>query len=55
MALFLLVIIIAIVTGLIGVLVKGLLYLLIVAIVLFLVNLVAFGFHAGHRARRPAR
>jgi hypothetical protein len=43
MALFLLVIIIAIVLGIIGAVAKGLLYLLIIGIVVFVLDLLIFG------------
>jgi hypothetical protein len=55
MALFLLVIIIAIALGIVGVVVKGLFYLLIIGIVLFVLNLVLGGLRAGRRRGRPAR
>lgn len=49
MRLFLFVIIIAIALGILGVVLKGLFYLLIIAIVLFLVNLVFAGVRFGKR------
>jgi hypothetical protein len=49
MALFLFVIIIAIALGILGVVLKGLFYLLIIAIVLFLANLVFGGIRLGKR------
>jgi hypothetical protein len=56
MALFLLLIIIAIALGIVGVVVKGLFYLLIIGIVLFLASLILSGLRMGrHRGRRPAR
>ena len=56
MALFLLVIIVAIVLGLVGVVVKGLLYLLFIGIVVFILDLVFFGARLGRRrANRPGR
>jgi hypothetical protein len=58
MALFLLVIIIAIALGIVGVVVKGLFYLLIIGIVLFLASLILSGVRMGRsrsRSRRPAR
>jgi hypothetical protein len=56
MALFLLVIIIAIGLGIVGVVVKGLFYLLIIGIVLFLGSLILSGVRMGRsRGRRPAR
>ena len=55
MALFLFVIIIAIVLGILGIVLKGLFYLLIIAIVIFLINLIIgsirYGRHRG--TRRP--
>ncbi|MGH2718027.1 MAG: hypothetical protein ACRDJU_05565 [Actinomycetota bacterium] len=56
LALFLLIVIIAIAIGLVGLLVKGLIWLLIIGIILFLLNLVVAGFRAGsRRASRPQR
>jgi hypothetical protein len=56
MALFLLVIIVAIALGILGVVLKGLFYLLIIGIVLFLVNVLIGGMRMGRRrGRRPAR
>jgi hypothetical protein len=56
MALFLLVIIIAIALGILGVVLKGLFYLLIIGIVIFVVNLILGGLRLGRRhAGRPAR
>jgi hypothetical protein len=49
MRLFLFVIIIAIALGILGVVLKGLFYLLIIAIVLFLANLVFAGVRFGKR------
>lgn len=54
MTLFLLLIILAIGLGIAGVVVKGLFYLLIIGIVVFLVDLVLSGIRMGRR-RRPAR
>jgi hypothetical protein len=55
-ALFLLLVIVAIVLGLVGVVVKGLLYLLIIGIVVFLGALVLAGLRMRRRpGRRPAR
>jgi hypothetical protein len=53
MALFLLLIVVALVLGIIGVVVKGLLYLLIIGAVVVLADLVFLG--ARLRRRRPAR
>ena len=55
MALFLLVIIIAIVLGLVGVVAKGLVYLLIIGIVVFILDLAVFGWRYRHRPARPGR
>lgn len=55
MALFLFVIIIAIALGILGVVLKGLFFLLIIGIVLFLVNLLVGGMWMGRRRGRPAR
>lgn len=56
MALFLLLIIIAIGLGIAGVVVKGLFYLLIIGIVVFLADLVMGGLRLGRRrGKRPAR
>lgn len=51
MALFLFLIIVAIALGILGVVLKGLFYLLIIAIVLFLANLVFGGIRLGWRRR----
>jgi len=53
MVLFLLLIIAAIVLGIIGVAVKGLLYLLIIGVVIFLCSFILLG--ATSRRRRPVR
>ncbi|MBV9025141.1 MAG: hypothetical protein JO362_15435 [Streptomycetaceae bacterium] len=49
MVLFLLFILVAIALGIIGAVVKGLFYLLIIGIALFLVNLFLSGLRLGHR------
>jgi len=54
MALFLLVIIIAIALGIIGVVLKGLFYLLIIGIVIFVANLILGGLRLGRRRARRA-
>ena len=54
MALFLLVVIVALALGIIGVAVKGLFYLLVIGIVVFLVDLVFLGGRLRGR-RRPSR
>jgi hypothetical protein len=53
MVLFLLLIIAAVVLGIIGVAVKGLLYLLIIGVAIFLCSFVLLG--ARSRRRRPVR
>jgi hypothetical protein len=53
MVLFLLLIIAAIALGIVGAVVKGLLYLLIIGVVIFLCSFVLLG--ARMRRRRPAR
>jgi hypothetical protein len=56
MALFLFILLVAVALGIIGVVVKGLFYLLIIGIVLFLINLVLSGIRLGHRrGSRPTR
>ncbi len=56
MVLFLLLVIVAVVLGFLGVLLKGLFYLLIIGIVVFLADLVISGLRIGRRrGRRPAR
>lgn len=51
MTLFLLIVLIAVVLGIIGVVVKGLIWLLIVGVVLFLLNLVLAGARLRGRGR----
>jgi hypothetical protein len=55
MALFLLFIIVAIALGIVGAVVKGLFWLLIIGIVVVIVDLVLFGTRLGRRSRRRAR
>lgn len=56
MALFLFILVVAIALGIIGVVLKGLFYLLIIGVVLFLANLVLGGMRMGRRrGSRPAR
>jgi hypothetical protein len=55
MVLFLLVILIAVALGIVGAVVKGLLYLLLAGIVIFVLALVFFGFRLRGRARRSSR
>jgi hypothetical protein len=54
MVLFLLLVIAAIALGIVGVVVKGLFYLLIIGIVVVLVDLIVVGVRLSRR-RRPAR
>lgn len=53
MVLFLLLLIVAIALGIVGAVVKGLLFLLIIGVVIFLLSFVLLGARA--RRRRPAR
>jgi hypothetical protein len=53
--LFLLLIIAAIALGIVGFVVKGLLYLLIIGIIVFLADLIFFGARLRGGRRRPAR
>ena len=53
MVLFLLLVIAAIALGIVGVVVKGLFYLLIIGIVVILVDLVLVGLRLGRRRRAP--
>jgi hypothetical protein len=55
MALFLFVIIVAIALGITGVVVKGLFYLLVIGVIVFLADLVLAGVRLGRRRSRPAR
>jgi energy-coupling factor transporter transmembrane protein EcfT len=55
MVLFLLVIIAAIALGIVGFVVHGLIYLLIIGVILLLADLVFFGARLGGRRRRPIR
>lgn len=56
MALFLLIVLVAVALGIIGVVVKGLIWLLIIAIVVFLLDLVLAGTRLrGGRSRRIIR
>ncbi|MFG2087050.1 MULTISPECIES: hypothetical protein [unclassified Spirillospora] len=56
MALFLFILLVAIALGIIGFVVKGLFYLLIIGVLLFLADLVLSGIRFGHRrASRPTR
>jgi hypothetical protein len=55
MALFFLFIIVAIALGIVGAVVKGLLYLLIIGIVVVIVDLVVLGARLSRRRARPTR
>ena len=55
MALFLLLIIVAIALGIVGVVVKGLFYLLIIGVVVVIVDLVVLGARMNRRRGRPGR
>ena len=55
MALFLLFIIVAIALGIVGAVVKGLFFLLIIGVVLLIVDLIVLGMRFGRRSRRPPR
>ena len=55
MVLFLLFIIVAIALGIVGAVVKGLFWLLIIGIVVVIVDLVLFGARLGRRSRRSPR
>lgn len=55
MALFLLFIIVAIALGIVGAVVKGLFWLLIIGVVVVIVDLVLLGTRLGRRGRRQAR
>jgi hypothetical protein len=55
MVLFLLLVIAAIALGIVGVVVKGLFYLLIIGIVVILVDLLVVGIRLSRRRRRPNR
>jgi hypothetical protein len=54
-AFFLFLVIVAIALGIVGVVVKGLLYLLVIGIVVFLVALLLGGLRLRRAGRRPAR
>ncbi|HEY5986717.1 MAG TPA: hypothetical protein VIV12_10110 [Streptosporangiaceae bacterium] len=55
MALFLLLIIVAIALGIFGVVVKGLFYLLIIGVVLLIADVVLVGVRLRRSGRRPGR
>jgi hypothetical protein len=55
MALFLLLIIVAIALGIVGAVAKGLFYVLIIGVVVLLADLVLLGVRLSRRGRRPGR
>jgi hypothetical protein len=55
MALFLLLIIVAIALGIVGAVVKGLFYVLLIGVVVLLADLILLGARLGRRGRRPGR
>jgi hypothetical protein len=55
MALFLLVLLIAVALGIVGVAMKGLLYVFAIGVVVLILDLVWLGFRHGRGGRRPAR
>ncbi|MGO9501890.1 MAG: hypothetical protein ACLPUO_10000 [Streptosporangiaceae bacterium] len=55
MALFLLLVIAAIALGIVGTVVKGLIYLLIIGIVVLIIDLILLGFRLSRRGRGPGR
>ncbi|MEU1016122.1 hypothetical protein [Streptomyces sp. NPDC005898] len=55
MALFLLLVIVAIVLGIIGLVAKGLFYLLVIGVVVLVADLVLLGLRLGRRRRRLPR
>lgn len=55
MVLFLFLVIVAIGLGIAGVVAKGLFYLLIIGVVLFVADLVLLGWRLSHARRRPPR
>jgi hypothetical protein len=55
MSLFLFFVIVAVALGIIGVVVKGLLFLLLIGIVVFVLDLVLLGARFRGRRRRPSR
>lgn len=55
LALFLFVVVVAIALGIIGAVVHGLLYLLVIGIIIFLLDFVLLGGMLRNRRRRPAR
>lgn len=54
MAFFLFVVLVAVALGIIGFVIKGLLFLLVIGIIILVLDLIALGFRGGRR-RGPAR
>jgi hypothetical protein len=54
-AIFLLIILIAVALGIIGAVIKGLIFLLVIGIIIFLASFVIFGFRLRGRRHRPSR
>ncbi len=55
MALFLLLIIVAVALGIVGVVVKGLFYVLIIGVLVLVADLILLGARLSRRSRRPGR
>ncbi len=55
MALFLLLIIVAIALGIVGAVVKGLIYVLIIGVIVLLADIILVGVRLGRKGRRPTR
>jgi hypothetical protein len=55
MALFLLFILVAVALGIVGVVIKGLIYLLIIGIIVFIIDFVFLGARLHGRRHRPSR
>jgi hypothetical protein len=55
MALFLLLIIVAVALGIVGVVVKGLFYVLIIGVLVLIADLILLGARLSRRSRRPGR
>lgn len=54
-ALFLFFLLVAVALGIIGVVIKGLFFLLVIGVILLIIDLIALGFAGGRERRRPAR
>jgi hypothetical protein len=55
MALFLLLIIVAVALGIVGAVAKGLFYLLIIGVLVLIADLILLGVRLSRRSRRPGR